>query len=397
MSPLSPPAHRRQRAHAAPRAIAGCACLLLACSAPSVRAAQPAGAAAAVPVTMATVTRANVADVRTGIGTVQPLQSVTVRTRVDGQLLRLGFTEGQDVRQGQLLAQIDPRAYQAQLEQVLAQKARDEASLSAAQKDLDRYATLVNQGSIQRQALDAQQATVGQLRAALLADQAQIDNARVQLSYTSIVAPISGRTGLRQVDAGNLVRATDANGLVVINQIDPIAVVFTLPDDSFPAVNDALRRSGARPLTAVAVSRSDGSALATGRLLLVNNRIDSTNGTFQLKAEFPNPQHRLWPGQYVSVQLAIGEDRDALTVPATAIQRGPNGLYVYVVRADGTAEQRPVRTASRSGPVAVVLSGLQDGERVVSEGQLRISPGARVVAAGAAAAGGASSSSSAAR
>jgi len=363
-----------------------CPLFALACIAATAHAAAP--PAAAVPVTIATVVRAEVTDSRTGIGTVLPAQSVTVRARVDGQLLRVAFSEGQDVRPGQLLAQIDARPYQAQLDQALAQKARDEASLSAAQKDLERYATLVGQGSIQRQALDAQQATVGQLHAALQSDQAQIESARVQLGYTTIRAPIAGRTGLRLVDAGNLVRATDSNGLVVINQIDPIAVVFTLPEDDFQAVEAALKSSGSRPLPVTALSRTDARALAQGRLLLLNNRIDTASGTFQLKAEFANPEHRLWPGQYVSVQVAIATDRNALTVPAGAVQRGPNGLFMYVVQADGTVAQRAVRIATRNGPLAVVLDGVQAGERVVVDGQLRIQPGARVVAAGAAAAAG---------
>jgi multidrug efflux system membrane fusion protein len=283
------------------------------------------------------------------------------------------------VKQGELLAQLDPRPFQAQLDQALAQKARDEASLVAAQKDLARYSSLVTQGMIQRQALDAGQATVDQLRASLQSDQAQIDNARVQLGYATIRAPLSGRTGMRLVDAGNIVHASDATGLVVINQIDPIAVIFTLPEDSFQAVNQALQKSGKTALRVTALARQNGEALAEGRLLLVNNQIDTTTGTYRLKALLANASHALWPGQYVNVRLETGTQRNALSVPETALQHGPNGLYIYVIQPDNSVVAQPVRSARTQDGKAIIDADVTAGERVVVDGQFKIKPGSRVV------------------
>jgi multidrug efflux system membrane fusion protein len=336
-------------------------------------------AAAPVPVVTAAVIEHDVASYRTGIGTVQAAQSVTVKARVDGQLEQVAFTEGQEVKQGDLLAQIDARPYQAQRSQAIAQKARDAASLGAALKDLDRYSTLVAQGVIQQQTLDAERATVDQLKASEQSDQAQIDNAEVQLGYTSIRASLSGRTGMRLIDAGNIVHAADATGLVVINQIDPIAVVFTLPEGDFQIVNRAIQSSGNIALRATAVEREAGTLLGTGHLLLVNNQIDTATGTFQLKALFANPTRTLWPGQYVNVSLEIGVRHNALTVPQAAVQRGADGLFVYVVNADHSVAVQPVRVAQNQDDQAIVDAGLTANERVVVDGQFKIKPGAQVV------------------
>jgi membrane fusion protein, multidrug efflux system len=301
--------------------------------------------------------------------------------RVDGQLEKISFAEGQDVKVGDLLAQIDARPFQAQLDAALAQKAKDEATLAAALKDLDRYRTLVEQDSIQRQLLDTTIASVGQLKASVQADQAQIDNARVQLGYTTIRAPASGRTGIRLVDAGNIVHAADATGLVVINQIDPVSVIFTLPEDEFQRVNEAIHANGKAPLSVQALARENNASLGTGRLLLVNNQIDTATGTFQLKASFPNPSHALWPGQYVNVRLVLGTRHDATTVPESVVQRGPNGLLAYVVKPDDSVAIQSIRVVQTQDGKAVIDDGLAAGTRVVVEGQYKIKPGVKVVEA----------------
>jgi multidrug efflux system membrane fusion protein len=340
-------------------------------------------AAAGVPVVTARATREDVPIYLTGIGTAQPAQTVTVKARVDGQLETLAFDEGKDVKKGDLLAQIDPRPFQAALDQAVAQRARDEAQLQSAKKDLERYTTLVAQDSIPRQTLDTQQALVGQLTAAIQADDAAIASARVQLSYTTIRAPLSGRTGMRMVDVGNIVHASDANGLVVINEVDPIAIVFTLPEDSFRRVNDAIRAAGTKPLVVRAYARDDGSLLDSGHLVLVNNQIDVATGTFQLKATFANPKHALWPGQDVNVRLVLGERKDATTVPGAAVQRGANGLLAYVVKPDDSVDVRPIKVAVVQDGKAVIDEGISAGTRVIVDGQYKVRPGARVVEAAA--------------
>lgn len=341
---------------------------------------------AAVPVTTAVAAKENVPIYLTAIGTVQAAESVTVKARVDGQLEKLSFSEGKDVRTGELLAQIDARPFQAQLDQALAQKAHDEAQLGAALKDLERYETLVKQDSIQQQLLDTQLATVGQLKASVQGDQAQIDNARVQLGYTRILSPIDGRTGIRLIDAGNIVHASDANGIVVVNKIDPIALIFTLPEDSFQTVNAAVQTYGEEALQVQALGREDGVVLGVGKLLLINNQIDRTTGTYQLKALFPNGMHKLWPGQYVNVHLLMGERRDATTVPETALQRGPNGLLIYVVKPDDTIAVQLVRVAQTQDGKAIIDEGVTPGTRVVTDGQYKVRPGVKVIEAAQAAA-----------
>lgn len=347
-------------------------------------AASQAPAAAPVRVTTVRVRQQDMPIILTGVGTVSALQSVTVRPRIDGQLDKVVFVEGQDVKAGQLLAQIDPRTLQAQLAQMRAQRAKDVAQLVNARRDLQRTVTLIEQDAATPQALDAQRAQVAQLEAALQSDDAQIRFAGVQLSFTRITAPISGRVGARLVDPGNIVHAADANGLVVINQIDPIAVVFTLPEDAFQDINRALR-GAAQPLTVVAYPRSGDQALGQGRLILLNNQIDTSSGTVQLKASFSNPQHQLWPGQYVNARLVLGQRRQALTVPVAVVQRGPDGTYAYTVAADNTVRMQPIRVTVMQDGLAVIEQGLAAGQRVVLDGQYKLKPGLRVVEAGAAA------------
>jgi multidrug efflux system membrane fusion protein len=346
-------------------------------------------AAAAVPATLVRVAREDVPDFLIGVGSVQALATVTVKTRLDGELERVGYVEGEDVKAGQVLAQLDARPLRAQLEQVQAQKARDEAQLANARRDLDRYTQLIKEDATSQQTLDTQQALVAQVQAAVQTDDAQIHYAQVQLGYATITAPIAGRVGARLVDPGNIVHASDVNGLVVINQIDPIAVVFTLPGDSVQAINRA--QQAGRRLAVFAYSRNGEALLARGELVLVNNQIDVASGTVQLKARFANPKHVLWPGQYVNVRLRLGEYAQALTVPAPVVQRGQSGTYAYVVGADGKAQMRPIEVLQTQDDKAVVAKGLEAGETVVLYGQYKIKPGVAVVAgpdAAAAATGG---------
>jgi multidrug efflux system membrane fusion protein len=339
------------------------------------------GAAAPVAVTTAPAIRQDVPVIRTGIGTVTAAQSVTVKVRIDGQLDQVNFNEGQEVKAGQVLARIDPRIYEAQLAQAQAQRAKDEAQLANARTDLQRYTTLIAQDAATQQQLDTQKALVAQLEAAVRTDAAAVRLAQVQLSYTTITAPIAGRTGARLVDAGNIVHAADASGLVVINQLDPIATVFTLPEDAVQQIIDESRRSS-QPMVVNAYARENDKLLASGRLVLLNNQIDPTSGTVQLKASFPNAQHRLWPGQYVNVRLVLGMRRQAVTVPAAAVQRGQDGLYAYVVEADGqTVQSRPIAVAQIQDGIAVVESGVAAGQRVVTDGHYKLKPGARIVEA----------------
>ncbi len=336
----------------------------------------PAGSPA-VQATLSRVLAQPVPIYKTGVGTVTATQSVTVRARIDGQLDRVAFVEGEDVKAGQLLAQIDPRTLQAQLAQTQAQRAKDAAQLSNARIDLQRFTTLIADDAATRQQLDTQTALVAQLEAALASDDAQIAFAQVQLGFTTISAPIAGRAGARLVDAGNIVRAADANGLVVINQIDPISVVFTLPDDAVPDIHRAQHSSHA-PLAVVAYPRSGEQPLATGKLVLLNNQIDTTSGTVQLKASFANPAHLLWPGQYVNVRLVLGSRDKALTLTAGAVQRGPDGTYVYVVNDDLTVRQQPIVVVQIQDGLAVIGKGLGEGQRVVVGGQNKLRPGASV-------------------
>jgi multidrug efflux system membrane fusion protein len=335
---------------------------------------------------------------RSGIGTVVPTYSVTVKARVDGQLDKVAFKEGEDVRKGQLLAQLDPRTLQAALMQAQATRAKDQATLANARVDLKRYETLIKQDAATQQQLDTQAALVSQLEATVKADDANVNSAQVQLSFTTIAAPISGRVGARLVDPGNIVHAADTSGLVVINQIDPISVQFTLPED---AVQDTIHALDTKkPVLAQAFPRDGGAMLGAGYLTLLNNQIDTTSGTVQLKASFLNQQHNLWPGQFVNVRLILGTRAKAITVPEAAIQRSQSGVYVYVVdEQTKTAQSRTVSLTQIQDGVAVVGMGLEATDRVVVDGQYKLKPGSRVqeVARGASGAGSGTGGASGAR
>ena len=345
------------------------------------------GTAPAVPVVTTTVKEQDIPTYLSGIGSVTPLYAVTVKARVDGQLEKVMFSEGQDVAAGSVLAQIDPRPFRAQLDLAQAQKARDSAQLANSMVDLERYTVLWKQDSIPQQTLATQQTTVAQLKATVQADQALIDTAQVQLDYTTIRAPISGRTGVRLVDPGNIVRASDNTGIVGINQINPIAVVFTLPEDRFQDVNNAIREHGRSALDVQAFARENNTLLGTGKLMLVNNQIDTATGTVQLKAQFPNAAHKLWPGQYVNIHLVMGTRQRAATVPASVVQRGPNGLFAYIVKPDETVAVQTLRVGLIQDNVAIIEDGLVAGTRVVADGQYKLKPGAKIVEVSAAAPG----------
>ncbi|WP_342050575.1 MULTISPECIES: efflux RND transporter periplasmic adaptor subunit [unclassified Cupriavidus] len=328
-----------------------------------------------------TTARAQAQDVDiglVGVGTVQAMQTVTVKPRIDGQLESVGFVEGQDVKQGQVLARIDPRTFQAQLQQAQATRARDAANLANAKLDLTRFQGLITENATTQQTLDTQRATVAQLEAAVRNDDAQIALARVQLDFTTITAPLAGRVGARLVDPGNIVHATDTTGLVVIRQIDPIDVVFTLPEEAVSRIHDATH-DDTTTLAVDANERESGKRLGEGKLILVNNTIDTTSGTIQLKARFPNPTHALWPGQYVDARLVLGQRTQAITVPSSAIQRNDAGTYVYAVQADDTVAMKPVDVAELQGDRAVIARGIAAGDRVVAEGQYKLRAGAKIV------------------
>lgn len=329
----------------------------------------------AIAVDTSDATRADVPVYLDGLGTVQAFNTVTVTARVDGELQKIAFEEGKTVAKGDLLAQIDPRPYQSALGQALAAKAKDEAQLLSARADLERYLTLAPENLASKQTLDAQRATVAGLEAQLKGDQASIDNARTQLQYTSITSPLQGRTGIRRVDVGNNVRATDTNGIVVVTQLQPITLIFTLPEDALGMIGAAL---SAGPVAVAALSRDGSTELDRGTVTLVDNQIDPATGTIRVKAVFPNTRNRLWPGQYVDARVLVRTDRSALTIPAAAVQRGPNGMFAYVVKSDGTVEARPVKVGEESGSVYVVQDGISVGERVVTSNQYRLEPGAHV-------------------
>ena len=318
-----------------------------------------------------------------GIGNVQANYTVTVHVRVNGQLETVAYREGQDVRQGDLLAQIDPLPFRAAYQAAVAQTARDDATYQNSLVDLKRYTTLSESDSIAEQTLATQKATVAQLKATVDFDRAQADAAKVNLDYTTIRSPISGRTGLRLVDPGNIVQTTDATGLVVINQIDPISVVFTLPEEKFELVNRAIHDAQPKALTVEAHARTDNSLLGTGQLLLINNQIDTTSGTVQLKATFSNPDHKLWPGEYVNAHI-ITANKPVVVVNTAAVERGADGLFIWTVDPNDVAQMQPVTVELEQDGKSVV-HGIAAGTRVVVDGQYRLKPGVKVVATHAAA------------
>lgn len=328
-----------------------------------------------VPVTLAPVVRQDVPILLRNIGTVQAFLAAQVHSRVDGTLERVSFNEGQDVTKGQQIALIDPRPYQAVYDQEVAKKASDQAQLANAQRDLARYAQLATRDFASRQQLDTQQALVAQYLATLKGDDASIAAARINLDYCSIAAPFDGRIGLREVDPGNVVRAADAGGIVTINQIHPISVIFTIPQDALLRVQQAMA-GGRLPVRAFT---SDGSTeLATGELATVDNTIDSATGTIRLKAVFANADNHLWPGQFVNAQLQIGVAKGALTVPSIAVQRSQTGLYVYLAKPDHTVSVVPVSIGQDDGNTAIITKGLEEGASVVVNGMSRLSDGMRI-------------------
>ena len=338
-------------------------------------AAAPAHDSQAIAVDAVPVKRADVPVYLEGLGTVQAFNTVTVTARVDGQLQQIGFVEGQTVNKGDLLAQIDPRPFEAALGQARAAKAKDQAQLQSAHADLERYTVLAPENLASKQTLDAQRALVAGLEAQIKGDQASIDNAQTQLEYTTITSPIQGRTGIRRVDVGNNVHATDTTGIVVVTQMQPIALILTLPEDALETIGSAL---GSGAVTVAALSRDGRTELDRGTVMLVDNEIDQTTGTIRLKAVFPNTQNKLWPGQYLDARVLVRTERAALTIPTDAVQRGPKGMFAYVVKPDSTVEARSLEVGEESGAVMIVQNGIREGERVVTSNQYRLQPGAHV-------------------
>jgi membrane fusion protein, multidrug efflux system len=338
-------------------------------------AATPPPGPPAIPVSVATVSRMDVPVRLSALGSVVAFNTATIRSRVDGQLMRVAFREGQFVRRGDLLAEIDPRPFRVQLEQAEGQLARDRAQLANARVDLTRYQTLLGQDSIAHQNVDAQVSTVAQLEAAIAVDQAAVDGARLNLTYTRITAPFSGRVGLRLVDAGNVVTASSSTGLVVITQVEPMAVVFTIPEDALGIVLPRIREGAVMP--ADVFDRSGATRLASGSVVSVDNQVDQTTGTVRVKAVFDNSNHALFPAQFVNVQLLADIRRAQLVVPAIAVQQGPQGAFVYTV-VNGKATVRPVTVAAVDAERASVLKGLAGGDIVITDGLDRLRDGSRV-------------------
>lgn len=311
-----------------------------------------------------------------GLGSVTAFNTVVVKSRIDGQIVQIAFKEGQEVKQGELLAVIDPRPYEVQLSQAEATLFKDQSALKDAKVNLERFQELyTNGGVISKQQLDTQASQTGQLEGAVRADQAQIDNVKLNLTYSRITAPVSGRVGLRQVDIGNMVHAADPNGIVVITQLQPISVIFTLPEDNLPSVAGHMRHG---KLAVDAYSRDDQTKLASGYLLSIDNQIDPTTGTGKLKSVFENRDHALWPNQFVNCRLLLEVRKNSTVIPTAAILRGPQGAYVFTVKPDKTADMRPINISFSQGNFSAVDKGLNPGELVVTDGQDKLQAGTKV-------------------
>jgi multidrug efflux system membrane fusion protein len=344
-------------------------------SAPAAEAPTPPPTAPGVPVTAGTVAAADVPVFLNALGTVQAYNMVTIRSRVDGQIVKVAFNEGQDAKAGAPLIQIDPRPFQAVLDQAVATKEKDVAQLVSAQADLNRWAELVTTGAKSRQTYDQQKALVGQLVASIKADEAQIETARLNLGYADIRAPIDGRLGIRMVDVGNMVRATDATGLITISQLKPIFVSFTVPQEHLHKIHE---KQAGGDLTVLAYGGDNKTQLSEGKLTVIDNAIDQPTGTIRLKGTFANTDERLWPGEFVNVRLILSVHKGAPTVPAQTVQDGPNGRYAYIIKEDNTVERRTVEVSAVQDGIAVITKGLSIGDRVVVDGQYRLTNGARV-------------------
>jgi multidrug efflux system membrane fusion protein len=340
--------------------------------------AAPAKSAAPPPVSVVAgeVTSQDVPIYLRGIGTVIAYNTDVVRSQIQGQLTQIAFKEGQTVRAGDLLAQIDPRPYQAQLDQMTAARDRDQAQLTNSLANLDRYTHLAGNGYATPQLLDTQKAQVAQLQNAVKSDNSLIEQANVQLEYTRLTSPISGITGVRQLDVGNIIHPTDPNGLVVVTQIEPISLIFTLPETYLPRIQQQM--TGGKTLKVLAYSQDDTIELDEGKVDLINNEILQTTGAVQIKAEFPNTAHRLWPGELVNARLLLQTRHNGLTVPAGAVQQGQQGMYAYAIKPDNTVEKRNVTVAQISGGQALIDSGLAANEQVVVDGQYKLEPGSHV-------------------
>ncbi len=310
-----------------------------------------------------------------GVGTVIAFNNVVVRSQITGPLIKINFRQGQTVHKGDLLAEIDPAPYQAQLDQAIANRDRDQAQVVNAQANLDRYTPLLQKGYATPQLVDTQKAQLAQLQAMVKSDEAVIEAAKVNLGYTRLTAPIDGVTGIRQIDNGNIIHPTDANGLVDVTQVQPISLIFTLPETTFPEIQQEIAKG---PVKVIAYSQDDKTKLDEGKLLLIDNQIIQTTGTIRLRATFPNAQHLLWPGELVNAHLLLKTLPEGLTVAAGAIQQGPNGAYVYVISPDDRAQMRPVRVGQISEGQALITSGLKSNETVVTDGQYRLKPGDQV-------------------
>ena len=329
-----------------------------------------------IPVIAGTVSTQDVPIYLRGIGTVIAYNTDIVRSQIQGQLTQIAFTEGHAVHAGDLLAQIDPRPFQSQLDQVTATRDRDQAQLTNALANLGRYMQLASKGDATPQLVDTQKAQVAQLQNAVKSDDALIEQAQVQLEYTRLTSPISGITGVRQVDVGNIIHPTDPNGLVVVTQIEPISLIFTLPETDLPQIQQHMANKS--PLKVLAYSQDDKVQLDVGKVDLINNEILQTTGAVQLKAEFSNTAHRLWPGELVNARLLLDTRHNGLTVPAGAVQQGQQGFYAYVIKPDGTVESRTITVAQTSNGQALIDSGLAANEQVVVDGQYKLQPGSHV-------------------